>query len=236
MLALASRAGLGENTKMLGLGDLGSGLPQAFDEAFTGYDATYSGDWHHQRNYVHEAASVLTGLDPSRWERQMRDAIWKRDERRRDALRKKAAEHRMPTLPAHLERCPVAALKTYLTNNWEYLRSAEFKERGVDFVSARAEAQVRDRTKARFMVPGAWCPENLEPKATLRAIVADGRWEAFRAAYREHREVQFAKSLAQRLDETLAKGGLDPVAVAPLREELARAEQARKPEENRKAA
>lgn len=141
MLALASRAGLGENTKMLGLGDLGSGLPQAFDEAFTGYDATYSGDWHHQRNYVHKAAQVLTGLDSSRWERQMRDAIWERDVRRRDALLKKAAEHRVPTLPAHLERCPVATLKTYLTNNWEYLRSAEFQARGVDYVSARAEAK-----------------------------------------------------------------------------------------------
>ena len=75
MLALAARAGLGDNTRMLGLGDLGSGLPQAFDEAFAGYDAAYSGDWHHQRNYVHEAAAVLTGLDASRWERQMREAM-----------------------------------------------------------------------------------------------------------------------------------------------------------------
>ena len=78
--------------------------------------------------------------------------------------------------------------------------------------------------------------ENLEPKATLRAIVADGRWAVFRAAYLKHREEQFADKLAQRLDETLVKGVLDPMAVAPLREELARAEQARKPEENRKAA
>jgi hypothetical protein len=236
MLALASRAGLGENTQMLGLGDLGSGLPQAFDEAFTGYDATYSGDWHHQRNYVHEATSVLTGLDSSRWERQMRHAIWQRDERRRDALLKKAAEHRVPTLPAHLERCPVKALKTYLINNWEYLRSAEFKALGVDYVSARAEAQVRDRTKRRFAVPGAWCVQNLEPKATLRAIIADGRWESFRAAYLEQREKRFVRELAQRLDMTLARGSLDPVAVAPLREQLARAEQARQPEEARKAA
>ena len=236
MLALASRAGLGENTHMLGLGDLGSGLPQAFDEAFTGYHATYSGDWHHQRNYVHQAASVLTDLDSSRWERQMRDAIWERDERRRDALLKKAVEHRVPTLPTHLERCPVATLQTYLTNNWEYLRSAEFKALGVDYVSARAEAQVRDRTKGRFVVPGAWCVENLEPKATLRAIVADGRWEDFRAAYLEHREQRFAHDLAQRLDETLANGVLDPVAVTYLHEELARAEKACKPEEARKAA
>jgi hypothetical protein len=236
MLALAARAGLGANTKMLGLGDLGSGLPQAFDEAFTGYDATYAGDWHHQCNYVHEAAAVLTGLDRARWARQMRDALWERDPKRCAALLEKAAAHRVPTLPEQLERCPVAALKTYRANNWVYLRSAEFKALGVDFVSARAEAQVRDRTKGRFAVPGAWRVENLEPKATLRAIIADGRWAAFRAAYLEQRAGQFASQLAQRLETMVEKGALDPAAVAPLREDLTRAQQARAPQEARTAA
>jgi hypothetical protein len=41
---------------------------------------------------------------------------------------------------------------------------------------AGAEAQVLDRTKARFSGAGTWLTENLEGKATLRAIIADGRW------------------------------------------------------------
>jgi hypothetical protein len=229
MLALAARAGLGDNTQMLGLGDLGSALPQAFGEAFVGYNAFYSADWQHVRKYVQEAAAVLTGLDAARWERQLRDAIWHRDERQRDKLLKKAQGHRMPDLPAHLERCPLAALQTYLTNNWQYLQSAQLKALGVDFVSARAEAQVRDRTKARFVVPGAWRVENLEPKATLRAIIAEGRWDAFRRAYLDQRRAAHATQLRARLATAVAQGRLNPAAVeafdggAPPREEIAAA-------------
>jgi hypothetical protein len=166
MLALAARAGLGDSTQLLGLGDLGSELPQAFAEAFVGYDALYSADWQHVRKYVSEAAAVLTGLDAARWARHLLTALWQRDERRRDRLLAKAEPHRVARLPAHLERCPLATLRTYLTNNWQYLQSARLKALGVEFVSARAEAQVRDRTKARFSVPGAWRVENLEPKAS----------------------------------------------------------------------
>jgi hypothetical protein len=216
MLALAARAGLGDNTQMLGLGDLGSGLPQAFDEAFVGYNAFYSADWQHVRKYVQEAAAVLTftDQDASRWERQLRDAIWKRDERKRDKLLKKARSHRVEELPTYLERCPLAALQTYLTNNWRYLQSAQLKQLAVDFVSARAEAQVRDRTKARFVVPGAWRVENLEPKATLRAIIAEGRWDAFRSAYLEQRRSSHATLLEARLTTAVAEGRLDAAAIA----------------------
>jgi hypothetical protein len=189
MLALAARAGLGDNTQVLGLGDLGSELPQAFDEAFAGYDAFYSADWQHQRKYVKEAAAILADLDAGRWERSMRDAIWKRDARRRDALFKKAAEHRV----------------------------AELKARGVDFVSARAEAQVRDRTKARFCVPGAWRVENLEPKATLRAIIADGRWVSFRRAWLANRRATFASQLEKRLMQAVTEGRLTPAAANAFR-------------------
>jgi hypothetical protein len=214
MLALAARAGLGDNTHMLGLGDLGSELPEAFGEAFVGYDACYSADWQHVRKYVHEAAAVLTGLDPARWARQLLDALWKRDERRRDRWLTKAQAHRVAQLPAHLERCPLAVLRTYLTNNWRYLQSARLKALGVDFVSARAEAQVRDRTKARFSVPGAWRVENVEPKATLRTIIAEGRWESFRHAYLEARRTVFTTQLGQRLTQAVSEGRLAPGAVA----------------------
>jgi hypothetical protein len=216
MLALAARAGLGDNTQMLGLGDLGSELPQAFDEAFVGYHAFYSADWQHVRKYVQEAAAVLTGLDAARWERQLRDAIWHRDQRRRDQLLQRAQRHRVAQLPAHLERCPLAALTTYLRNNWRYLQAAQLKALGVDFVSARAEAQVRDRTKARFVVPGAWRVENLEPKATLRAIIAEGRWADFRRYYLQQRCESHAARLGARLATAVDEGRLDPASVAAL--------------------
>ncbi len=74
----------------------------------------------------------------------------------------------------------------------------------------RAEAQVRDRTKSRFSVPGAWREENLEPKATLRSIIAEGRLERFRQHYLERRNARFAQGLQERLEEAHSQGRLQP--------------------------
>jgi hypothetical protein len=205
MLALAARKGLGDNTRVFGLGDLGSGLPDAFDEAFVGYESVYSGDWKHVRDYVHNAASVLEDLDSDQWQQQMRHAIWYRDEEQRDSLLQQAHQHRVSDLPKHVHKCPVKTLQTYLTNNWDHMQAASFKAQGLDFVSARAEAQVRDRTKARFAVPGAWRQENLEPKATLRAIIAEGRWEAFRADYLQRSRTLFEQLLTRRLEQAVGE-------------------------------
>jgi hypothetical protein len=210
MLALAARKGLDDNTQVIGLGDLGSRLPQAFDEAFVGYNAFYSGDWKHTCNYVENAGAVLEGIDPCRWKRKMKDALWKRNERVRDRLLAQAHDHRVAKLPEHLDRCPVQALDTYVHNNWKYLEAARLKEMGVDFVSARAEAQVRDRTKARFRVPGAWREENLEGKATLRAIIAEGSWLKFRAHYIEQAALRFDQQFQQRFEQAVAEGRIRP--------------------------
>ena len=208
MLAMAARSGLGDNTQVLGLGDLGSNLPSSFDEAFVGYNSIYSGDWKHVRNYVEAAAAVLTGPEVDLWEHQMLDAIWERDEVQRDRLLQEAHERRMKELPEKLERCPVHALKTYLRNNWERMQAALFKQMGVDFVSARAEAQVRDRTKDRFSMPGAWRQENLEGKATLRAIIDEGSFQKFRKMYHERERSRFQKQLIGRLEKAVREGRL----------------------------
>lgn len=212
MLALAARSGLGDNTQVIGLGDLGSSLPSSFDEAFVGYDALYSGDWKHVRDYVYAASTVLEGLDVDRWRREMLDAIWQRDEVKRDALLAQARQHRIATLPDHLDKCPLHALQHYVCTNWRRMHAARLKAMGVDFVSARAEAQVRDRTKRRFAGPGAWRQENLEGKATLRAIIAEGSWQRFRAFCLEHAMTEFQTHLRRRLDRAIAEGRLCPAA------------------------
>jgi hypothetical protein len=90
MLALAARCGLGDNTQMLGLGDLGSSLPESFDDAFVGYKSIYSADWKHVRDYVQNATAVLNPLcsksDTENWDEQMCSAIWQRDRLRCDEL------------------------------------------------------------------------------------------------------------------------------------------------------
>jgi hypothetical protein len=238
MLALAARRGLGDNTSVFGLGDLGSGLPASFDEAFVGYNAIYGGDWKHLCDYVDNAASVLElpEADRKHWQRQLRDALWERVEQRRDVLLRQAQDHRVSELPRYLDRCPVKALNTYVRNNWQHMQAARFKEQGLDYgagvtgakrpsgpqsvseasESARAEAQVRDRTKARFAVPGAWLQENLEPKATLRAIIAEGRWEQFRTDYLQRSRKLFDQQLIERLEQATDEGRLRSEQVATL--------------------
>jgi len=212
MLALAVRKGLGQKTQMIGLGDMGSSLPTAFNEAFVGQDvAFYSTDWKHICDYIRGASTVLVGLDIKQWCRKMRGAIWERDIRRRDELLEQARGFRLRLLPAHLDKCPLDTLATYLSNNWQHMQAARLKALGVDYVSARAEAQVRDRTKSRFSVPGAWREENLEPKATLRSVIAEGRWECFREHYLKSQRVKFERGLQKRIDTARAQKRLAPI-------------------------
>lgn len=210
MLALAARKGLGDNTEVFGLGDMGSMLAESFDEAFVGRDpkAIWSADWKHTSDYVVKAAAMIQGPHPARWTKGMKNALWDCDRNAADRLIASARKRRVPELPAHMAKCPVEALATYIDNNWERLHAKDFKDMGLDYVSGRAESQVRDRIKSRYSVPGAWSEDNLEGKATLRAIIADGRWPAFREHYLRSRRAKFDVDLAQRLRDAVAQGRL----------------------------
>jgi hypothetical protein len=295
MLASAARAGLGDETHVAGLGDLGSNLPDAFDEAFVGYDSIYSGDWKHVCDHVDSAGAVLEGfdlkqwkeqmcealrssdndrldnllrqakpvtslvsqdqslsdvlvellvgydwvisddwgkvhdqvetaaavledLDVEQWKKQMRDAIWNRDEHRRDELLEQAAQHRVAVLPESLSRCPVHALTNYVTHNWHRMNAAMLKGMDLDYVSARAEAQVRDRTRGRFGVAGVWLVENIEGKATLRAIIAEGSWQRFRLWYLARNQTLFQRKLRERLEQAVAQNRLSAKQVETMLE------------------
>ena len=144
----------------------------------------------------------------------MLDAIWKRDEQSRDRLLHQAYEYRVEVLPESLERCPVHALDSYVCNNWNRMNAALFKQMDLDFVSARAEAQVRERTKKRFGVPGAWRQENLEGKATLRAVIDEGSWERFCKWCRERSMDLFRQQLLERIEQAMSEGRISADQVA----------------------
>lgn len=217
MLALAARSGLGDGTEVIGLGDMGSSLPAAFKDAFFDYPPSrWYDDWHHVCDYIKKASTVLVGIDQAHWRQTMRDACWERDEPERDRVLRRARKHRVGELPAQFAKCPLATLVTYLRNNWDHIHSAELKARGLDFVSARAEAQVRVRTHGRHDVPGAWSSENLEGKATLRAIIDEGRWLAFRADYLQRAARSFDDQLVVRLENARREGRLSEQQLATI--------------------
>jgi hypothetical protein len=209
MLACAARSGLGSSTTVHGLGDMGSELASSFDEAFFDYPGCWSADWTHTREYVDAAAKVLEEIDAESWATQLKEAIWSRDAQRREELCEQARCHRVAQLPAvGYEKCPVSALTTYLRNNWRYMHFADKKAQGLPIVSARAEAQVRDRTKDRFCVAGAWAEQNLESKATLRSIIFDGRWESLCSNVLQRSVTEFQRDLMARLQQAVQQGKL----------------------------
>lgn len=216
MLTLAGRKGLGDNTEVYGLGDMGSGLAAAFEEAFVGYQAAWHADKKHTWDYVTGAASVLEGVDREAWGHAMRHAILDRHLERCEQLLEQARQHRIPVLPDAYEGCPVHALDTYLHNNWRHMRFKEMEDRGLPTVSARAEAQVRDRTKGRFSVAGAWNVANIEGKATLRALIDEGSFGEFLRWYLAQEEQSFTCDLRSRLDEAIADGRLTVKAALEL--------------------
>jgi hypothetical protein len=216
MLALAARKGLGDNTEVYGLGDMGSGLASGFEEAFFAYNAFWAADRKHTWDYVYDAASILEGLDAAQWAENIRQAVLDRDEKQRDALLEQAEAHRVARLPENYERCPLHALRTYLHNNWKHMRFREMEQRGLPTVSARAEAQVRDRTKDRFSVAGAWNVENIEGKATLRSIIDEGSYNHFVQWYSSQQEQAFSRNLKLRLGKAVAENRLTDAAAALL--------------------
>ena len=96
------------------------------------------------------------------------------------------------------------------------MKSAQRKAEGLPFVSARAEAQVRDRSKKRFNVAGAWKLDNLEPKATLRAIIHEGDWEHFKRCELASEQSCFAQALQTRLQQAVTEGRLGPGVVVDI--------------------
>ena len=80
----------------------------------------------------------------------------------------------------------------------------------------RAEAQVRDRSQKRFNVAGAWKIDNLEPKATLRAIIHEGDWEYFKRSELAAEQCSFAQALQTRLQQAVTEGRLGSNAMADI--------------------
>jgi len=67
---------------------------------------------------------------------------------------------------------------------------------------------------------GAWKLDNLEPKATLRAIIHEGDWEYFKrselASELASEQSCFAQALQTRLQQAMTEGRLDPDAMADI--------------------
>ena len=189
------------------------GLQRAFDEAF-GRPHFWCGDWKHLTDYVDNAGAVLVDFDSQAWEKEVKDALWHRHREMVDLLLSRAFGHLPHPVPGDHDKCPVHALHTYVNNNWASFRSKQMKGEGLPYGRARAESQVRDRTRARFGGPGTWLEENLEPKATMLAIIMEGSWTQFEQWVHRKREAEFRTDFTDRWRQARLQGRVTRVAMA----------------------
>jgi hypothetical protein len=205
MRTMAVRSGRGLDTQMRGLGDMGSALGRAFDKTF-GRPHFWCGDWKHLTDYVDHAAEVLVDFDAQTWKEQVEDALWNCHREMVDYLLAEAFGHLPSPLPSNLDKCPLHALQTYVGNNWNSMRSKQMRDEGLPFISARAESQVRDRTRRRFGGPATWLAENLGPKATLLSIILEGSWDHFAHWHRSNRRAEFQNNYVSRWQQAFDEG------------------------------
>jgi len=221
MRTMAIRAGMGTNTDVRGLGDMGSGLAGAFGNAFPDHPGFWAADWTHVKNYVTAATTVLVDFsDIDRWTEQMLDALWHRCKSMCEHLLAEAYGYRVHPLPKEVEKCPLHALQTYIGNNWEHFRFKQMKDEGWPFISARAENQVRERIRKRFGGPGTWKVENLEPKAILLLIIDEGSWGQFCGWLHLRRSTEYRRQLFSRLQKAVQQGRLSSAVLSMAYEPL----------------
>lgn len=208
MQGMAARAGRGTNTQMRGLGDMGSSLAQAFDSAFPEPLHFWSADWKHVTDYVAAVEPTVEGLDFENWSKRMKNAIWNREESLVAHIVNDAYLCIKLPLLEDMDKHPLHKLQGYLRNNWAHFRFKQMAQEGLPFVSARAECQVRERTRKRFGGPATWSEGNLEPKATVLAIIDEGSWDEFAAHVRDKRTDSFRQAFRQRLETAVREGRL----------------------------
>jgi hypothetical protein len=79
------------------------------------------------------------------------------------------------------------------------------------YATVKSFSCLAQRDGAGFTVPGAWREENLEGKATLRAIIADGRWSQFRKHYLDVRSRKSKETFYARAAKAVHEGRLSAI-------------------------
>jgi len=180
MLAVAAEAGLGDNTKIHGVFDMGKWIHTQFQLQFDAYERSACADIMHVTEYLVDAGRILAG--------QNKAVGWGMQQKRRmlnDEFDRVFAE-----LDAHQcdgscqknegGKCLVRVARTYLKNNGHYMREYRmFLARDLPIGSGEAESGIRHIIKRRMAVAGAWEENNAPLMLALITIRASGWWDDF---------------------------------------------------------
>ena len=167
-------AGLGEGTRLHGLGDGAVWILNQFSEQFgaRGKDrATYTIDFHHVSDYLAAAALAVAPAQNKDWLHQQQERL----------LQNKAREV-LDTLKAHLEpeaqkEAPVRSAFNYLDERKGHIDDAGARASELPIGSGEVEGGHRHVLQKRLKIAGAWWRErNAEFMLQLRILRANGDW------------------------------------------------------------
>jgi len=180
MFAAAVEAGLGDESKIHGVFDMGKWIHSRFKEQFFAYDHSACADIVHVTEYLTDAGRVVVGQEKAKgWGMQRKRSMLAGEY---DSILDELKEHECSSncLKNDSGKCLVQVAQTYLKNNGDYMQDYEdFMIRGLPVGSGEAESGIRHIIKKRMSVAGAWTEQSASLILALLSIRASGWWDDF---------------------------------------------------------
>lgn len=172
MRGLAALAGLGLQTHVHGVFDMGTWIRPQFVQCFSGYSFTICADQMHVLEYLGDAAKALWPLSDQEAERKKWFGV------QRGHLR----AGRWCTIRDALgdgEQEAVVDARRYLENHHQDMNYGQLHARGWPVGSGEAEGAVRHEIRSRLDNAGVWREEHLPRMGVLLSVWESGLWEDF---------------------------------------------------------
>ena len=169
----ACAAGLGERTRVHGVGDGADWLTTQFGEQFGG-QGRYLLDFWHVSEYLGAAAAVIQPGQAQTWRRRQQGRLLENNSR---AVLRALAPH---VEPQGQEEAPVRAAQRYLGGRREQLDYAGARRDGLPIGSGEVESGHRHVIQQRLKLAGCWWKENnAEAMLGLRVARANQLWNSY---------------------------------------------------------
>ncbi len=169
----ARAAGLGERTRVHGVGDGAEWILTQFQEQF-GSQGNYLVDFYHVSEYLAAAAAVISPKQPQVWLHRQQGRL----------LENKGGTV-VRALAAHLEaedtpEAPVRAAHRYVVQRRAHLDYADARAQGLNIGSGEIESGHRHVIQQRLKLAGSWWKEpHAEKMLGLRVARANHLWHRY---------------------------------------------------------
>ena len=208
MYACALLAGLGDNTRVHGVFDMGTWIRTQFQAQFSEAQHSACCDIYHVYEYLADAASALFPRDENLrkdWLSVMRP--WLKESQSDQVAQQLCAHLCRPGCPKddHGD-CRAQVALRYLDHFQSYMDYARFIAEELPIGSGEAEGSIRHLIRRRLDIPGAWREDHVDMLCALLSIKSSGWWDDFWHWCDKQDQERFHLRLAGKLKATAFRG------------------------------